>query len=66
MNNVNNFSKTSTLELVDQVFSDHDNEVLDMKVKTEAMWDKCSSKRERKSLASRDVPGICFFGDNIG
>ena len=54
------------MDLVDQVFADHDVDVLEMKAKTEAMWHKNSSKRERKSVASKDVPGTCFFGDNIG
>ena len=45
---------------------DHDTDVLEMKAKTEAMWKTSTSKRERRSVASKDVPGICFFGDNIG
>ena len=60
------YSKSTTLDLVDQVFEENDIDVLEMKAKTEAMWQKCSSKRERKSVASKDVPGTCFFGDNIG
>ena len=66
MTNLKNYSKSITLDLVDQVYSDHDIDVIEMKTKTEEMWQKCSSKRERKSLAARDVPGTSFFGDNIG
>jgi hypothetical protein len=61
-----NYSKATTLSLVDQVLEDHDTDVLEMKAKTEAMWKENTSKRERRSVASKDVPGICFFGDNIG
>ena len=45
-----NCSKSTTLDLVDQVLEDHDIDVLAMKEK----------------VASRDIPGVCFFGDNIG
>ena len=51
---------------MDQVLEDHDTDVLKMKTKTEEMWKRSFSKRERKSSASKDVPGMCFFGDNIG
>ena len=51
---------------MDQVLDDHDETVLDMKIKAEEMWEKCSTKRERRTTACSDVPGFCFFGDNIG
>ena len=60
------FSKKTTLGLVDQVFTDHDAEVIEMKGKAEGMWKDCSSQRERRTLASQEVPGFSFFGDNIG
>ena len=61
-----NCSKSTTLDLVDQVLEDHDIDVLAMKEKVEKMWKTSSSKRERRTVASRDTPGVCFFGDNIG
>ena len=62
----NNFSKSTTLDLVDQVLKDHDSDVLKMKDDIETMWKNNSSKRDRKTVAARDVPGFCLFGDNIG
>ena len=61
-----NFSKKTTLSLVDQVLDDHDTDILDMKAQIESMWNSCGSKRERRSMASKEVPGYSFFGDNIG
>ena len=60
------FSKKTTLSLVDQIVDDHDKDVLEMKAKAEAMWQSCPSKRERRTLASKEIPGYSFFGDNIG
>ena len=60
------FSKKTTLSLLDQVFDDHDVDILDMKAKVENMWKNCASQRDRRSLASREVPGCSFYGDNIG
>ena len=60
------YSKKTTLSLVDQIVTDHDQDVLDMKAKTESMWKNCPSKRERRTLAAQEIPGYCFFGDNIG
>ena len=51
---------------MDQVFTDHDKDVIEMKMKAERMWSSCPSKRERRSLACREIPGYSFFGDNIG
>ena len=60
------FSKNTTLELVDQVFENHDKDVLDLKSKTEKVWEGAKSKRERRSMATREAPGFCLFGDNVG
>ena len=46
--------------------ADYDEEVLDMKVKVERMWEECQSKRERRTVACAGVPGFCYFGDNVG
>ena len=54
------------MDLVDQVLHDHASEVVDMKKKIEAIWKESSTKRERRTLASRDAPGYSFFGDNVG
>ena len=51
---------------MDQVFTDHDKDVIEMKMKAERMWSSCPSKRERRSLACREIPGYSYFGDNIG
>ena len=51
---------------MDQIVDDHDKEVLEMKAKTETMWQTCHSKRERRTMASKEIPGYSFFGDNIG
>ena len=51
---------------MDQVLEDHDVEVLEMKKKVEAMWREKATKRERKTMACREAPGISFFGDNVG
>ena len=52
--------------MVDQVLDNHDSEVLEMKEKVETMWKRTSSKRERRTIASKEAPGYSFFGDNIG
>ena len=51
---------------MDQVFTDHDKDVIDMKKNVENMWKDCPSKRERRSLATKEIPGYSFFGDNTG
>ena len=51
---------------MDQVFEDHDKDVLDLKMKTEELWQGDKSKRERRTIATRGAPGFCFFGDNVG
>ena len=45
---------------------DHDSEVLEMKHKIETMWKEKCTKRERKTMACREAPGISLFGDNVG
>ena len=60
------FSQKVTLALVDQVIADTDTDVTKMKEDAENMWDKCSSKRERRTLASQTVPGFTMMGDNVG
>ena len=49
-------SKNSTLELVDQVFEAHDKDVLELRAKTEGLWQGSKSKRERRSIATAGVP----------
>ena len=48
------------------MFDDHHVDIIKMKTEIETMWMTCGSKRERRSMASREVPGYSFFGDNIG
>jgi hypothetical protein len=67
MENDNPFtSQNSTTDLVDQVVADHDVDILKMKEDVQEMWKKCSSKRERRSVASEKTPGFSLYGDNIG
>ena len=51
---------------MDQVLANHDEKVVEMRNKVEVMWQKYQSKRERRSEACREAPGVSFFGDNIG
>ena len=60
------FSKNTTLDLVDQVFEGHDQDVINLKERTEELWQEVTTKRERRTIATKSVPGFCFFGDNIG
>jgi hypothetical protein len=48
------------------VVADHAIEVVEMRDKVEHMWKTCSSKRERRTLASQMAPGCSLYGDNIG
>ena len=48
------------------MLQDHDMDIIEMKGKVENMWKNCSSKRERKTMACRDAPGVSLYGDNIG
>ena len=48
------------------MLQDHDTDIMEMKEKVENMWKNCSSKRERKTIACRNAPGVSLFGDNIG
>ena len=48
------------------MLEEHDNDVMEMKGKVESMWKNCYSKRERKTVACRNAPGMSFYGDNIG
>ena len=59
-------SKTTTLEIVDQVVDKHDEKILLMRDKVENMWQNHQTKRERRTAACSDVPGLSFFGDNVG
>ena len=60
------FSPSVTLDILDQVVADHDVDVRQMQDRDEEMWDNCSSKRERKTKASKIAPGFSLYGDNIG
>ena len=51
---------------MDQVVAEHDTKIVDMKAKVEGMWENCGTQRHRRSVACAGVPGLCFFGDNIG
>ena len=51
---------------MDQVIADTDIDVNKMKEEIESMWTTCSSKRERRGLASQNVPGFTMIGDNVG
>ena len=51
---------------MDQVIADTDIDVNKMKEDIESMWTTCSSKRERRGLASQNVPGFTMIGDNVG
>ena len=60
------FSQKTTLGLVDQVIVDADTDVTKMRDDIEKMWTSHSSKRERRTVASNNVPGFTMMGDNVG
>ena len=48
------------------MISDSDSDILKKKEEVEEMWKSCSSKRERRTMASHGVPGYTLGGDNVG
>ena len=59
-------SQNTTLEIVDQVIADTDQDVIKMREDIQNMWVTCSTKRERRSQASQQIPGFTMAGDNVG
>ena len=59
-------SPSVTLDLLDQVVADHDVDVTQMRDTVQQMWEKCSTKRERRTMASNTAAGFSLYGDNIG
>ena len=60
------FSQKVTLELVDQVIAENDKDLINMRDGIQDMWINCSTKRERRTISSRDFPGFTLVGDNVG
>ena len=52
--------------MVDQVIADTNTDVIKMRDDIENMWTNYSSKRERRTEASSNVPGFTLMGDNVG
>ena len=62
-----NFSRKTSVKLVQNLLEGHDASVVEMRNKVEEIWKEAPSKRLRRTLASQPgAKGISLFADNVG